>query len=200
MDDAALEASLTEQLNVAVAALKEGDIPRAIDLLSPIALSARAADLLGLEASACGMLAQAYPLTGHKEEAIPHARRALEISEAVGDEGAVAHFRKMVHTLEGHAAADDFDLQVRAALTLARGGDAPGAVRSLIQLAQAAKQAGALGPEASARILLGQILLANGQKDLGGAELAQALAIAEKLGDEGTAERIRALLAGGDGG
>ena len=40
-----------------------------------------------------------------------------------------------------------------------RDGDPLGATRALIQLAGWAKEAKALGPEASARILLGQILL-----------------------------------------
>jgi tetratricopeptide (TPR) repeat protein len=199
MDDAALEASLDAQLRLGVEALKAGEITRAIELLSPVALQARAADMPGFEASACGMLAQAYPLTGNKDEALPYARRALEIAETLGDEGAAAHFRKVVSALDEGADADDFDTRVRAALTQAQSGDPVGAARALLQLAAWAKQAGAPGPEASARILLGQILLANGQRELGVSELEQALAIAEKLGDEETAARIRDLLAGGDG-
>lgn len=198
MEDSELEATLEAQLGLGVEALKAGDIARAIDLLSPVALQARAAELPGLEASACGMLAQAYPLTGRKDEGLPHARRALEIAEEVGDEGATAHFRKVVSALSEGAEGDDFDARVRGALKQAQDGDPLGAVRQLIQLAAWAKEAGALGPEASARILLGQILLANKQRDLAVAELSQAVAIAEKLGDLGTAARIRELLTGAD--
>ncbi len=198
MNDPELEATLEAQLGVAVEALKAGDITRAIDLLSPIALQARAAELPGLEASACGMLAQAYPLTGNKDDGLAHARRALDIAEEVGDEGATAHFRKVVAALDEGAEGDDFDARVRAALKQAQDGDPLGATRALIQLAGWAKEAKALGPEASARILLGQILLANDQRDLAVTELEQAIVIAEKLGDEGTASRIRELLAGAD--
>jgi tetratricopeptide (TPR) repeat protein len=200
MDDTELEAHLEAQLRLGVEALKAGEIPRAIELLSPVALQARAADLPGFEASACGMLAQAYPLTGQKDDALPYARRALEIAELLEDEGAANHFRQVVAALSTEdGAADDFDARVRAALKQAQDGDPLGAVRALIQLAEWAKGAAALGPEASARILLGQILLANDQKDLAVAELNQAVAIAEKLGDQDTAARIRDLLAGGEG-
>jgi hypothetical protein len=47
----------------------------------------------------------------------------------------------------------------------------------------------------SARILLGQILLARGARALARAELLTALGIAETLGDEGAAAHVRALLA-----
>ena len=73
-----------------------------------------------------------------------------------------------------------------------RGRGVPGPRRGI---AEQARAAAAPGPEASARIFLGQILLARGERALARAELLTALGIAEKLGDEGAAAHVRALLA-----
>jgi tetratricopeptide (TPR) repeat protein len=93
-------ADLAAKIQEAMRALAAGDPLRAIDLLTAAADRAREAGFSPLEASACGLLAQALFLIGCRDEALPPARRALEIAEAVEDQGAIKHFRELLDHLE----------------------------------------------------------------------------------------------------
>jgi tetratricopeptide (TPR) repeat protein len=93
-------AELAAQIQEGMRTFKEGDPSRAIELLTPAADRAREAGLARLEASVSGLLAQALFLIGRGDEALPHARRALEIAETVGDQSAIKHFRELLDHLE----------------------------------------------------------------------------------------------------
>jgi hypothetical protein len=75
-----------------------------------------------------------------------------------------------------------------------QGGDMEGARNRLAQVAEQARAAGARGAEATARIFLGQILLALDEHALAAAELRTALGIAASLGDETAVAHVRSLL------
>lgn len=195
--------------------LKTGDPDRAIELFSEVALQARVAELPLMEASACGMLAQALLLTGRKEEGLPHGLRALEVAEEAGNEEAIANFRELVAALEEpdepdepvdgdggdpedlseeEAILDGLNGRIQAAMDRALTGDPAGAVEELVDIAEESQNIGALGPEASAQIALGQLLLASGNADIAAMSLRRALAIAEELENASAADHIRELL------
>jgi tetratricopeptide (TPR) repeat protein len=101
-----------------------------------------------------------------------------------------------IQSSPGDAAPPDWNARIHAALEQAKAGDPSAALQALVQIAEEAHKAGATGPEASARIFLGQIhLFQNGERILAAAELHRALTLAEQLGDESAAAHIRALLA-----
>ncbi|MCC6559194.1 MAG: tetratricopeptide repeat protein, partial [Polyangiaceae bacterium] len=196
------DAGLAAQLSEGVAALKAGDAQRAVEILAPVAEQARKADLAVLEARVASPLAQALFLTGRREEAQAQARRALEIAETLGQQDAIDHFRDLLATMAsagagapGNPAVSGFHARIQAALEQARGGD-PSAAAALARIADDARQAGAPGPEATARIFLGQVLAATNQRDQAATELRRALALAEELGDQDAAAHVRALLDG----
>ena len=179
-------------------AMEARDAPRAIELLTPVADRAHAEGLLPLEASACGMLAQALFVTGRREDALTRARRALQIAEEASQADAAAHFRELLETMEGSgpdaAVPDAFHSGIQSALEQARGGDPGGAAVKVAELADQAKTSGAPGPEATARILLAQLRLALADRDGALADLRRALEIAEGIGDEDAASHVRQLI------
>jgi tetratricopeptide (TPR) repeat protein len=179
-------------------AMEARDAMRAIELLTPAADRAHAEGLLPLEASACGMLAQALFVTGRKEDALVRARRALEIAEEAGQEDAATHFRDLLETMEGAAGGTDipdaFHAGLQAALQQAGTGDPGGAAVKVAALADEAREAGAEGAEATARILLAQLRLAVGDRDAAIVDLRRALEIAEQVGDENAVAHVRGLL------
>ncbi len=189
---------LDAQLEQGAEALEARDADRAIAILGPLVERAAKDGLLPLEASASGMLAQALFVTGRKEDALQKARRALQIAEEAGQEDAAGHFRNLVEVMEGTDAGttipDAFQAQIQAAVEAARSGDVDGATRALGKLADEAQEAGASGAEATARIVLGQILKAAGDAEMADTHLRRALAIAQQVGDEAAADHIRGML------
>ena len=199
-------------MRIAVVGREPASLPRAVDLLTPLVDRARAAGIPTLEASACGLLAQALALTGRRDQAIPHARRALAIAEELQQKSAVALFREILAVLESGAeisadapGSSDPEPRIGAALALAQSGDPAAAIRDLEALADELAAADAPGPEASARVALAQILAGTGQQFLAGIQLRAAFAIAERNNATEAAAQIRAMLtalesgAGGDG-
>lgn len=205
---------LEAQILQGIEDLKAGETERAIDLFSTVALQARAGDLPLMEASACGMLGQALLLTGRREEGLPYASRALEIAEAVGNAEAAENFQELLRALEASDEAEEpeddassgeegeeedetlgaLNARIKAAMDRAMVGDPSGAIDELIDIAGEAQRSEAPGPEASAQIAIGQLLLASGNADLAAVALRRALAIAEALENLGAAEHIREIL------
>lgn len=179
-------------------ALEARDAARAIEILTPVVEQARAQNLLPLEASASGMLAQALFVSGKKPEALALGRRALAIAEEAGQEDAARHFRDLVDVMEGtepgQGLPDAFHAQIQAAIEMAGQGDVTGAVARIEKLADDAQDAEAHGAEATARIVLGQILQAAGDPSHAAVHLRRALVIAEQVGDQGAADHVRGML------
>lgn len=205
MEDDPIVAELGSKLHQGVEELKEGDPERAINLFSFVALQARAAELPVMEASACGMLGQALLLTGRKEEGMPFAHRALEIAEELGNPEVIENFRELIAALEApdepeeerseeDKILDGLNMRIKDAMEQAMAGDPQGALDALLEVAQEAQKVDALGPEASAQIGIGQLLMASGNRDLALISLNRALAIAMELENEGAVKHIRELL------
>lgn len=207
----ALGAELANALRRGIEELRTEDPDTAIEIFSRVALQARAAELPLMEASACGMLGQALLLVGRREEGMPHALRALEIAEEVGNEEAIGNFQALVQALsaeeepenegevdpeqaEVEAILDGLNARIKAAMEEAMAGDPVKAVDELVEVVEEAQNIGAMGPEASAQIGIGQLLLASGNNDLAVVSLRRALAIAERLENNAAAEHIRELL------
>jgi tetratricopeptide (TPR) repeat protein len=178
-------------------ALEANDAERAILILEPLVNRAREEEILPLEASGCGLLAQALFIAGRKDEALLRARRALDIAVEAGQKDAAAHFRELCQTIEetDPAASNAFHAQIQSALEAARSGDPMGALRELSKLADEARTAGALGPEATVRVLMGQLYGATGQPERATREMERALAVAEQVGDKSALGQIRQMMA-----
>jgi tetratricopeptide (TPR) repeat protein len=194
---------LTEELEEGVDALRAHDAEGSIEMLIPVADKARDAKAPAVESYARGMLAQALFLAGKREAALSEVRRALDIAEKSGHVDAAKHFRELLVQLEAaesgaKAAVADYNERIRAALERAHKGDPEAAFRELNEIARAARQGGAAGPEASARIVLGQIYLARKDKASARTELGRALEIAELVGDKVIAGHVQKLLAAAD--
>jgi tetratricopeptide (TPR) repeat protein len=199
----ASDAGLAAQHAAGVATLEAGDARRAVDLLAPVAEQAREAKLVALEVSIASPLAQALFLTGRRDEALACTRRALEIAETLGQQDAIDHFRDLLTTMAsedasaaGNPAAAAFHASIQAALEQVRAGDSSAALAALFQIADDAQQAKAPGPEATARIVLAQVLAATYQRDQAASELRRAFVLAEQLGDKDAAAHVCALLDG----
>jgi tetratricopeptide (TPR) repeat protein len=200
---AASAAALMAQIREGKAVLEARDPRRAADLLKQAAESAHDVAIPELESLACGLLALALSILGQRDEALVRAHRALAIAEHEREPSAgfIEDLRDVIQRMEsaasppGDPGGPDWNARIGAALERARAGDADAAFQALVEIAEQARAAAAPGPEASARIFLGQILLARGERALARAELLTALGIAEKLGDEGAAAHVRALLA-----
>jgi len=193
-----------EQLREGRAALDAQDPERAAELLTQVADRARKAGIPALAASACGVLAQAFFALGERDEALSQARRALAMAEELKQEKAVQHFQGLIQFIEsaavtvGEPESPEWSARIQAALNQAKTGDGDTALKYLVELAEEAHTKGAQAREASARIYLGQILLARGEHAFATAELLCALGIAEELGDERASAHIRALLGQAD--
>lgn len=191
---------VVSQMRQGQAALEARSPRRAADLLAEAAYGASNAGMLALEASARGMLAQAMFMLGRRSEALANVRSALAITEQIGQEDAVRHFRQLLRRIESAGplpvvpAGPDWNTRIQAALEQAQAGDLDVACRALVQIAEQAHDAGAQQPEANARIFLGQMLISRGERELAKAELLRALGIAESVGDGTAAGHARALL------
>lgn len=73
----------------------------AIALLTSAVAAASAGGVPEAEASARGVLAQAFLLAGRRDEALVHLERALEIATTVGDAEAEEGFRSLLDVLAG---------------------------------------------------------------------------------------------------
>lgn len=192
---------LAEELEQGVEALRAHDAEGSMDILIPVADRARDANAPAVESYARGMLAQALFLAGRKEAAIKEAREALKIAQENGHQDAAQHFAELLRHLESvdgkseGTRITDYNARIREALERAHKGDPEAAFRELEEIARQAKEGGAAGPEASARIVLGQIYMARGDKTNASVELRRALEISELVGDAPISSHVQKLLA-----
>lgn len=179
---------LLEQLQQANAAIDRNEIDAAIDILTFTLVESRRAGQPGIQATACGTLAQALAIAGRREEAIAYAHRGLDIVEEVQPEAA-GQFHQLIAALEGGG-----EPTIDAALARAAAGKPEEAIADLEARAEEAEAAGDVPMEGSARLALAHVLASTGQGFLAGVQLRAALAISERLGDEKGAEQIRAAI------
>jgi hypothetical protein len=194
-----MDRSIVADLDHGVETLRSRNPEGSIDLLLPVADRARAAQNPALESYARGMLAQAMFLAGRRPDAVLEAKRAIEVATNAGHDDAAQHFRALLEHMEGapdpsSPSMVDYNARIRGALDRAAAGDPGAAFQEISAVAQAAKQGGADGPEASARIVLGQIYSARGQRDLAEGEFRRALQLSRHVGDTAVINHVTRLL------
>jgi tetratricopeptide (TPR) repeat protein len=196
----AAEVALAAQIHAGKAAVEAGDHRLAVDLMTLAVDRARELGIPEMEASACGILAPALFSLDERDEAFVQARRALAIAEELSIAEGVAHFRGLIQLMESVGPfprgirGADWNARIHAAWQQAQHGDPDAACRALVQIAEQTHEESAYGLEANARIFLGQILLARGERAVAKTELLHALKLAEAHDEANAAEQIRALL------
>ena len=187
-------------------ALTLGQGKAAVAILTPLMASADQAGLKELEASAAGMLAQAYVMEGYNHKAWELATHALVLAKALGEPEAVAHFQDLADALagkeDGKAGALLAENQLVAQLTeqCALAGQAldedraDDAITILSTAAKEAHKAGIRESEATVRGFLAQAHLMAGDREAAKDEAQQAIAIAQDLGDTGAEKNFKDVL------
>lgn len=186
-------------------ALTMGEANAAIGILTPLIASADQSGDKEVEASAAGMLAQAYLMAGYGEKAWELARHALVIAKGLGDESAISHFQRLADSLASHDGTRAQSLLAEQHLAAKiqevchRAGEAltdekyEDAIALLEPIVTEAKAAGIAESEATARGLLAQALLASERKKEAAEHAARALEIAEQVGDETAIQHFKDL-------
>lgn len=187
-----LEDYFSARVQQAIDAMQAGDHLRTIEILMPLLEREHAVSDSSLQAGARHLLALAFALSGHLDEAIAHARLGLAYVTKKQDEIQAHMFHEMIADLKrGRYWTEP---RIQAALKRYAAGDAPGAIRDLEQMAHQSEHMNAAAPEVSARIALAEILVAIGQSFLASIQLRAALPLAEHLGDQTIVAQIRARL------
>jgi tetratricopeptide (TPR) repeat protein len=190
-----LEAGIAAALEWGQKALAEGDIEQGIRLLERARDQARAEGQEIPEASAAGLLAQAYLEADRRDEAIASATRALALAESVGHEGAIADFRGLLEITkaspESHALAKAIQ-QGSMALEIGELAFASEKLELALELAKKTKQVVA---EALASGLLATLASKQGDQERAIVHTRRALEISEARGEVGAVEHFRKLLA-----
>ncbi len=185
-------------------ALDRGDPTSAEAELQTVLIAALAHLRVDIEASARGMFAQALLMRGAVSEALPHLERAREIATELADEGAVAHFSRIIESLQSSEGAERFrieatiakrtdEVQQQAGAAM-EAGDFDLAVSLLEPVADEARAANARESEATLRGMLAQAYLLNGKRKEAEPEARRAVEIAESLGAAEAAENFRQIL------
>ena len=187
-------------------ALTTGLADQAIGYLEPLVEASRQQDLVEVECSAAGMLAQALVMAGRPEDATEHATRALELAEQLRDPDAISHFKQLVdslgaangsaaETVERSQTASRIDASCQVAGQALQNEQFDEALALLQPALEAALELNARETEANVRGLLAQALLSTG--DLAGANkhAVAALEIAEDVADSETIDGFRQLVA-----
>ena len=189
----AVEGALDAAFDTAGEALTRGDADAAIATLEPLAEVALLVGAADVEASACGMLAQALIMGGRADDARAPIARAVAIADALGDAGAKAHFEALAASIADHSAshavgAARLTEELRTVTDAARAmlaDDRPAeAAEALRGAAERAREAGLPAAEATARGLLAQALLNTQSRPEALVAASRALELATLLGDD----------------
>lgn len=186
-DSCPIEDGLAVELKEGQSALASGDIEGGAAHLERARDLANSQEELIPEASACGMLAQAYLELGRREEAISHAQRALEIAEKLGHEEAARDFTELLEV----ATADPERLAIAQAIQLGASAlSVDETQRATEHLEEALRLAKEQGEENTLVIASG--LLARAYLRLGRLDEAKTIAKdALKLSEEGQEEEAK---------
>lgn len=209
-DEAATEALTDEEINRAFEragqALTMGQGREAVEVLTPLMASADQAGDKEVEASAAGMLAQAYLMTGYSHKAWELATHAVVLAKSLGDTQALQHFQELADSLGGkhseRAGEVLAESQLVAKITeqCARAGAAldedrfDHAIRLLAEAAEEARVAGIRESEATARGFLAQAHLMAGDRPSAAKEAQAAIDLAVELDDSEATQSFRDVL------
>jgi len=186
------------RLSAAVDLARGGHPQQALDAVRAVLDTARSAGVPGLEASARGLMSQILLNVGMGEEALKHAKLALELAEAGGAGDAADHFRELVEAAS--VAADPahsgpaLNRQIHDLVLQLKGGELEAAVAGLEAVVEAAVADDASGPEASARGVLAQVMMRLGRVDAALEHARRALTLAQEGGADDAANQLRALV------
>ena len=187
-------------------ALTLGQGKEAVAVLTPLMAAADQSGLKEIEASAAGMLAQAYVMEGYNHKAWELATHAVVLAKSLGEPQAVAHFQQLADALSGKedgkagALLAENQLVATIAERCAQAGAAldddraEEAVTILKDAADEARQAGIHESEATVRGFLAQALLMAGDRDSAQAEAKEAIRLAQELGDKEAEKNFQDVL------
>jgi tetratricopeptide (TPR) repeat protein len=187
-------------------ALTLGQGKEAVAILTPLMAAADQSGLKEVEASAAGMLAQAYVMEGYNHKAWELATHAVVIAKSLGEAEALAHFQELANALAGKEDGKAGEILAEnqlvariteqcalagAALDEDRADDA---VSVLLEAAEEARAAGIRESEATVRGFLAQAYLMAGNRGDAQSQAKKAISIAEELGDKEAAKSFKDVL------
>jgi len=176
-------------------ALASGDVEEGIAILERVCVEAQAAGEPVPEASACGLLAQAYIELDRQDDAKRSAERAAKLAEDLDHEGAAAEFRMLADMAAASEETKDLARGIEAGTKALEAG-------KLEQAVEALKPALALALEQDSDVaitltsgLLATTLLALGRREDAAAHARRAREVSEKRGEEESVRHFDELLA-----
>jgi tetratricopeptide (TPR) repeat protein len=187
-------------------ALTLGQGREAVGILTPLMASADQSGHKEVEASAAGMLAQAYLMEGYQHKAWELATHAVVLAKSLEDPQATQHFQQLADSLSGkdsdRAGEILAESQLVAQITerCAKAGAAldddrvDEGIKILEEAAEDARTSGVRESEATVRGFLAQAYLMGGNRKAATEQAEAAVRIAEELGDEDAATSFRDVL------
>ena len=146
------------------------------------------------EAFSAGLLAQALLVLDKRDEAKVHAQRAVDISEAHGQEGAIAHFRQVL--MRAEMSNDEADLQrtVGQAWTDLRENRAEESLASANKALELAMKLEKPSEQATAYGMMAEAYIALERPDEAQSAAEKALSIAKRTGAADAAKHFESLI------
>ncbi len=177
---------------------------RALEARDPEAAIASLEALLGAEPApdtaprmlAHGLLGPALAGLGRVDEARVHVTSAVALGRELGDTQSISHYEHLLTQLGALALSpDDVEALLERAMAALDRGDAAAAEGDLETVLVAALGHGLPDLEATARGMLGQAMMLQGQPERAVPQLTRAVELARGMGDPGAEGHFAALLA-----
>lgn len=190
-----VEEGIAAELRNGQSALSDGDMERGVSHLE------RARDLaieqgeVIPEASASGMLAQAYIELGRREDAIAHATRALAIAEELGHEEAARDFRELLEVASTDPEHLALARELHLGATALAVDDGDNAIVHLEDALNSARKLGETVSEIMAAGLLARAYVGRRRHDEAAQLARSALELIKKRGDTKAERHFVELLA-----
>jgi tetratricopeptide (TPR) repeat protein len=143
-----------------------------------------------------GLLGPALAGLGRLEEARGHVGDAIAFAQALGDPQSIAHYQHLMAQLGTLALSpEDVEIVLERAMAALDRGEPEAAEAELETVLVAALGHGLADLEATARGMLGQAMMLQGQPERALPQLQRAVELAREMGDPGAEGHFAALLA-----
>lgn len=183
-----------DDLEQGKAALTAGELERGIATLERARDAARALGHAAREASASGLLAQAYFEVDRADDAIAHARRALDIAEALGEPDAAQSFRELLDVVSADPRRLALARQLQSGADALAAGDRAAATTALEAALDRARELAHEPSEATAAGLLARVYLELDRRPEAAALARRGLEIARARGEDAAVSVFEELL------
>jgi tetratricopeptide (TPR) repeat protein len=193
-DDQPAVAGLQAELEWGQTALTQGDMDRGIRHLTRAKELAQEQGQKIPEASACGLLAQAYLEQGQREDAAEQARQALAIAQRIGHEEAARDFQMLLTAAEADEQSTNLASQLHQGAAALERGEHQAALKFLDGALAIAKDTSHDVAEALACGLLAKTHAALGQQQEATAYATRAMEISRERGEDHAVNRFKDLL------